>query len=478
MTQSVADGSGYGAGGTLDVAKFLGALPFTRFHFQLLMICSVVTFFDGLDFALIAYTLPYIREQMQLGADEMGLISAAAVLGQMIGSLGGSYVADLIGRRPVILICTVLSAILTFATGLANSPDMLVALRFVSGMAIGGLLAPAWAINLEAMPPGRRATAVTIIMLGFSLGGAMAAPLTNFLAPAYGWEMVFYICGIMTLLLAVVLQFTLPESARWLVATGAPREKVEPLLRRFDPSFQPAAYTGYALSDERKTAGKRSPQAKFMELFHGALLFITPLIWVAYFCSSVAMYFKASYGVQYLEMLGLERTDAAWLGSIGGLTGAVAGVLLLRFTEKLGPAWIALAPLLAAPAALAIGMGLTSGPLFIPVVLFGSIMLGAGHAAIISMTAIYYPSAIRSTGGGWASFMAKIGSTLASFFGAYFLVSQAAVLEGYIVSAIVLVGFGICALALAPFARRLKAEESAAAAVPPAAAPLPAGASA
>ena len=476
MANGIAGGAHGGEGGTLDVAKFLGGLPFGRFHIQLLLICSLVTFFDGLDFTLIAYTLPYIREQMELTTDQMGLVSAAAVIGQMIGSLGGSYIADLFGRRPVILACTVLSAVLTFATGLSQTPEMLVVLRFVSGLAIGGLLAPAWATNLEAMPPGRRATAVTVIMLGFSLGGATAAPLTNFLAPAYGWEMVFFTCGTLTLVLAGVLLFTLPESARWLVAVGAQRERIEPLLRRFDPGFQASAYSGYLLSDERKTTERRSPVAKFVELFHGALAFITPLIWVAYFCSSVAMYLKASFGVQYLEALGLERTDAAWLSSIGGLTGAVIGVLLLRFTESRGPAWIALAPLLAAPAALAIGLGLTSGPLFIPVVLFGSIMLGAGHAAIISMTAIYYPSAIRSTGGGWASFVAKIGSTLASYFGAWFLVSQTAVLEGYLVSAVVLMGFALCALTLAPYARRLKAEEKAAADAA-ATSPLPAGAS-
>ena len=74
------------------------------------------------------------------------------------------------------------------------------------------------------------------------------------------------------------------------------------------------------------------------------------------------------------------------------------------------------------------------------------------------MTSIYYPSAIRSTGGGWASFMAKIGSTLASYFGAYFLISRGAVLDGYLLSAVVLLGFGVCALTLAPFARRLLAE--------------------
>ena len=83
-----------GLNGTLDVAKFLGGLPFGRFHIQLLVICSLVTFFDGLDFALIAYTLPYIRDEMVLTAEQMGDVSMAAFIGQMIGSLVGSFVGS------------------------------------------------------------------------------------------------------------------------------------------------------------------------------------------------------------------------------------------------------------------------------------------------------------------------------------------------------------------------------------------------
>src|SRR5687768_6803944 len=103
MAEAVAGGSGYGQGSTLDVAKFLGDLPFTRFHIQLLIICSLVTFFDGLDFSLIAFTLPYLETDMSLSEDMLGLVSSAAFLGQMIGSLIGSYIADMIGRRPVII---------------------------------------------------------------------------------------------------------------------------------------------------------------------------------------------------------------------------------------------------------------------------------------------------------------------------------------------------------------------------------------
>jgi AAHS family 4-hydroxybenzoate transporter-like MFS transporter len=463
------------AGSTLDVAKFLHGLPFTRFHIQLLVICSLVTFFDGLDFSLISFTLPYLRDEMNLSDVMTGYVSSAAFLGQMIGSLVGSYLADLYGRRPVIIWCTVLSALLTFVTGFANTPEMLIVLRLIGGLAIGGLLAPAWSVNIEAMPAGAKARAVTIIMLGFSAGGAMAGQVTNWLAPQYGWEGVFFFCGAATGVLAIALFFTMPESARWLAAKGRPAAEVIPILSRFDPSLRDKGYTHVTLSDERDLSGKVSPWAKFAELFRGVLAWITPLIWFTYFFSSFAIYLKASFGVLFLEQLGIERTMAANLSSIGGLIGAIGGVLLLWLTEKRGPAWIAIAPLLGVPLALWIGSGtLLGGPLFIPVILIGAITIGTGHAAVISITSIYYPSAVRSTGGGWASFMAKFAAVAAPLLGGYwFLGSQQAVLDGYLFTGLCLAGVVLGLLVLSVFARRLEAEQAAAA---PAGQPATAGA--
>ncbi|GAA0283793.1 aromatic acid/H+ symport family MFS transporter [Alteraurantiacibacter aestuarii] len=445
---------------TLDVAKFLEDRGMTRFHIYLLVISSCVTFFDGLDFSLISFTLPYLREEMALTDTMTGLVSSAAFLGQMIGSLVGSYIADIVGRRPVIIWCTLLSAVLTFITGFADGPWMLIVLRLLGGLAIGGLLAPAWSINIESMPAGKKARAVTIIMLGFSFGGAAAGQVTNFLAPVYGWEGVFFACGAATGVLALILLFTMPESARWLAAKGKPADRIVPLLNRFDPAADLKRFTHFVLSDERKANARQDPLANLAELFRGWLIYITPLIWFAYFCSSFAIYLKSSFGVLFLEELGIERTMAADLSSIGGMIGAIAGVLLLVFTEKRGPAWIAAAPLLGIPLAMLIGSGaLLEGALFIPVVLAGSIMISAGHAAVISITSIYYPSAVRATGGGWASFMAKFAAVAAPNVGAaWFLSSKSAVLDGYMFTALCLVGVVIGLMALAYFARKLAAD--------------------
>ena len=445
---------------TLDVSKFLQGLSFTPFHKRILILSCLVTFFDGLDFSLIAYTLPYIRDEMGLNEAAMGNVSAAAFIGQMVGSLVGSYVADVIGRRPVILICTVLSAVLTFVTGFAQTPEMLMVLRLLGGLAIGGLLAPAWSLNIEAMPAGKRATAVTIIMLGFSAGAAAAGPITNFVAPPLGWHYVFFICGGLTLLLAIGLQFTLPESARWMVAKGRPKALIMPLLSRFDPGTDLDRYQQFVLSDERRTSASESPFAKFGELFRGWLAYITPLIWLAYFSSSFAIYLKSSFGVLFLEELGLTVQNATWIGSATGILGALAGVALLALTEKRGPAGITLAPLLGIPFLLLVGFGIVlDGPLFVPVIFIGGILVGAGHAAVISITSVYYPSAVRATGGGWASFMAKFAAVAAPLIGSrLFLGSEEKVLDGYLFSAACLGGIIVCVLALAQFARRLQSD--------------------
>jgi AAHS family 4-hydroxybenzoate transporter-like MFS transporter len=449
-----------GNSNTLDVTAFFERAGVTRFHIWLLVLSSFVTLFDGLDFSLISFTLPYLRDELHLTPSMMGLVTSAAFLGQMIGSLAGSYLADIYGRRPVIIWCTILGALFTFVTGFATGPWMIIGLRLLGGLAIGGLLAPAWSLNIECMPAGKKATAVTIIMLGFSIGGSLAGQVTNLLAPEHGWQMVFFACGAGTMALALILLFTLPESARWMVAKGKPAPLISKALGRFDPAAADIPYTGFALPDERETRGD-SPWAKTADLFRGTLAFITPVIWFTYFFSSFAIYMRVSFSVVFLEMLGVNRIEGTNIGSVGSIVGAVGGVLLLMFTEKRGPAWIALAPLVGVPAMLAIGWGLTGGPWFVPVVLTGIVAVGVGHAAVISMTTIYYPSAVRSTGGGWASFVAKFAAVAAPLVGgAWFLRDRAAVLAGFSFTGYCLVGVAIGVVALAAYAKRLHAERA------------------
>ena len=151
--------------------------------------------------------------------------------------------------------------------------------------------------------------------------------------------------------------------------------------------------------------------------------------------------------------------DGATIDASRSLSDILVGVLLLAMTERRGPGWIALAPLLGVPLMLLIGTGAAlNGPAFIPVLLLGAVTVGTGHAAVISITSVYYPSAVRATGGGWASFIAKFAAVAAPIYGARFLAGREGAMAGYTFTAICLAGVLVGVLSLAYFARGLRAE--------------------
>ena len=130
---------------------------------------------------------------------------------------------------------------------LAGSYEALLALRFFNGFALGAMLPLCWALNIEFVPKRYRSTVVTIIMVGFSLGGAMAGPLSVWLAPRSGWQSVFVLGGVTTLASSVLLLFTLPESVRFLVSKQRRPEQVARILRRLDPGLEVAPNDRYIL---------------------------------------------------------------------------------------------------------------------------------------------------------------------------------------------------------------------------------------
>jgi AAHS family 4-hydroxybenzoate transporter-like MFS transporter len=135
---------------------------------------------------------------------------------------------------------------------------------------------------------------------------------------------------------------------------------------------------------------------------------------------------------------------------------ASLGIDYKLFYRSAWVGWIALAPLLGVPFVLLIGTGIDVGGLdFVPALVGAQMMIGAGHAAVISITSVYYPSTVRATGGGWASFIAKFAAVTAPIFGARFLAGREAAMSGYMFNAMCLCGIVVGVLLLAYFARSL-----------------------
>jgi AAHS family 4-hydroxybenzoate transporter-like MFS transporter len=386
-----------------------------------------------------------MRDELHLSTMMLGNVFSAGTLGMVLGGFFFSYLGDRIGRRPTVLIAAFAFGVLTIATAQATTYHELLALRFLDGLAIGGMLPLAWALNIEFVPKRMRGTVVAVIMMGYTIGSASAGPITNWVAPTHGWEGVYLLGGISTLVCAVALFFGLPESVRFLVSKGIKPDLVVSTLKRVDPNFDVAPDDSFILGDERKAAASFHPR----QLFEGHLAVLTPLLWIAYAVSSLAIYFASSWGPLVLEDLDVSRKTAALVASFGGLLGALAGMVLMRITDKHGPRSVALFPALAVPVLLLLGLGMVPDGLFLTVIVIQAILIGGEHSAVISISGIFYPSAIRASGGGWVASVGKIGGVLGPVIGAVVLSSGMPILRSYAFLAIPVAILCVSILAIA-----------------------------
>lgn len=440
---------------TIDLAGLIDGRKLNRFNYLLMFLSWFITMFDGLDMMMVSFTAPYMRDELSLTTTQLGHIFSAGTAGMVVGGLAFTYVGDRIGRRPTVVICAFAFGLLTMATGLAGTYEHLLILRFLDGLAIGGMLPLAWALNIEFVPTRIRATVIAVIMMGFSLGSAAAAPLTNIVAPVHGWEGVYFAGGAGTLVCALALLIWLPESPRFLVSKGLKPKVVAATFKRLDPSIDIEPTDNFILGDEKK----HKANFKVSDLFIGRLKLITPLIWLGYGVSALGIFFGASWGPSVLEDLAIPREVAANISSVGGLLGAFAGIAIMRLAERYGLIVVAIAPLIVVPILVAIGFGLAPPALFVPLIIIQAMLIGGEHTAIISQLALYYPSGIRASGGGWASAVGKVGGVLGPIIGAAVLSSGIPIVRSYAVLAICPAVLFFCVIGITIVVRRTDVED-------------------
>jgi AAHS family 4-hydroxybenzoate transporter-like MFS transporter len=429
---------------TIDVSAIINGRRLNGFNYGLILLSWLITVFDGFDMMMISFTAPFMRDEFGLSKMMLGRVFSAGLVGMMLGGFFFSFLADRIGRRPTVVIAAFSFGLLTTATGFADSYQALLVLRLLDGFAIGGMLPLAWALNIEFVPVQMRSTIVTIIMMGYSIGTAAAAPMTNWIAPHYGWQGVYWAGGAGTLICAAALWLKLPESIRFLVTKGMKPRLVAQTLRRMDPHSDATADDHFVLSDEPKA----DRQFRVSDLFRGSLRAITPLLWLGYIASSLAIYFAASWGPLVLEELKFPRATSALVASLGGLLGAGAGLALMRFTDRFGARAVAFYPALAIPVLLLQGLEMVPVQLFLAVNVLGALLVSGSHFGILSIAGIFYPSAIRASGAGWATSVAKIGAILGPIVGAAVLSSGLPIIRSYALLAVCPAVLFVCALGI------------------------------
>ena len=399
MTDIAAPG---GHGDVRHVVARLERLPYCSWHLKMRLIICTAWFFDAFDSIAIAYVLPPLIGLWHLTPPQIGSLIGIGFAGQLIGAISFGWIAEHWGRRFAILTTLLIFSLGALACAGAQSYDMLLWLRLVQGIGLGGEI-PLMAayVNEFARAQDRGRFSVSIQVL-FSIGLVAVAMVSVYVVPHWGWRWMFII-GAVPALLAIPLRALLPESPRWLASQG-----------RFDEADRALARIEQIAARDGKTIPPLPAdlpevvevRPRVADLFKGIYLRRTISVWLIW----IGAYF-VSYGITawmpslFRTVYHLDVQQSLTYGLINsaiGLCGAFTALYLIEaigrrrmFIVSLTGCAVALLSFAVLPPLSAAGT--------LTVATIGFFFLSPTLLSLATYTAEIYPTHLRALGGGVAS---------------------------------------------------------------------------
>lgn len=384
----------------------------SRFQWGVISLCFLINMLDGFDVLVMAFTAASVASHWSLSGIQLGYLLSAGLVGMALGSLFIAPWADRFGRRPLIMFCIAVAGSGMVASAYAQSPVQLGALRLLTGLGIGGIVA-AWII------------------------------------PAMGWPSVFLYGGLTTLATLPIMGLWLPESLDFLLGRQ-PRGALLAVNRLLGKVGLPGINTLPAAGANRAQAAR----AGVGSLFAPGLLPSTLLIWCAFFLVMLGFYFVMSWTPKLMVSAGLSNQQGITGGvllNVGGIVGtSLIGLLAARFAF---PRLLMIYML--ANFCLMYGFVRLLGELnmaFAAALLIGIFVNGC-VAGLYALTPSIYRSTQRVTGLGWAIGMGRVGAIVSPLLAGRLIDAQWAPAELFSVFGLAFV-LGALAIAALPWAQR------------------------
>ncbi|HLI20117.1 MAG TPA: MFS transporter [Stellaceae bacterium] len=304
-----------------EIAGRLDRLPFTGLHRRSCGLIALGVFFESYDVLIIAVAVTAILSSLHIGFVQIGLLISAAYIGMTLGSPLFGWLSEIYGRKPVMVWTTGGFGALSIAAAFAWNYDSLLVIRLIEGLALGGQVPVSNALYSEFLPKARRARSflygyTTLYTLGIFLAPFVGFGCFALFGPEIGWRALF-VTGGLGLPLAFVLQYAMPESARWLAEHGRLAE-ADAVVARFERRAQAL---GKELPAPKPVYRLAQPPTRAGELFDKSYRARTVLSWSLFFLT-----YYVSYGLNgwiptlYVKLGGLPPKDALILSTAVGLT--------------------------------------------------------------------------------------------------------------------------------------------------------------
>lgn len=285
---------------------------------------------DGFDILSISFASPGIAREWGIDRAALGVVLSMELIGMALGSFFLGNVADKIGRRPTILSCLAVMATGMFMVTTTSSIFALSFWRIVTGVGIGGMLAAINALTAEFSNLRRRHLCVSLMAIGYPIGGVVGGSIASDLLANHDWRSVFYLGASITTFFIPVFYFVVPESIHWLArrqSAGA-LERINKTFKRLGHSAI-SALPHLAESMQEKAAGG---------IFSPRFLATTLILSATYFLHVTTFYFILKWVPKIVADMGFAASSASgvlvWANVGGALGGATFGLLTLKLDLK------------------------------------------------------------------------------------------------------------------------------------------------
>ncbi|CAM3665339.1 MFS transporter [Isoptericola cucumis] len=212
---------------TTDIPARMDRLPWSRWHWMIVIGLGTVWILDGLEVTIVGNLSDALKSETGLGltSADIGLAGAVYVTGSCVGALVFGQLTDRFGRKRLFILTLLVYLTGTVLTAFSMNPLYYFAMRFVTGLGIGGEYAAVNSAIDELIPARYRGRiAITIngsYWLGAAGGALLTIPLLNpELIPAWvGWRLCFALGAVLGVAVLLVRR-NVPESPRWLFIHG------------------------------------------------------------------------------------------------------------------------------------------------------------------------------------------------------------------------------------------------------------------
>lgn len=381
----------------------LDAAPMSKTQSMAVVIAFLLSALDGFDVLSVTFVAPAIIKDWHVEKAALGVLLSAGLAGMAAGAFILAPIADLAGRKVLVLVALVLMATGMALSAGAGSLEQLIAWRIVTGVGIGSCVAVINPIAAEFANARRRPLTISVMALGYPVGGVTGGLLAAALLRHYGWQAVFAAGALGALVMIPAVSLLLPESIAYLMSRKVSLERLNSVLAR----------CGQPPLDAWPVAGKvakRGYSAVFAPGQAGATFWLVGVTMLFTF----PVYFVLSWLPQMIAEAGFASSTASLASAVASMAGVVGGLLLGWHAQRGGLRWLTSGGM--------VGLGLATGlfgvtPPALPMLMgmaaaCGFFLFGASCGSYATVATTFSDQA-RAAGSGFVSGAGRVSSAIA-----------------------------------------------------------------